>query len=123
MKTDRVTMIVCISFLLLPLCACSRSNFPSGTFATKSGSWILTFTDEGNFTFTEFSTIATEGTFSIQANELTWETDSFCDRIGAGKATYIWTFEVDTLLFQVKGEDKCAGRLSVLDNVSYHKEQ
>jgi lysophospholipase L1-like esterase len=92
--------------------------FPEGAFAAKDGDWVLAFDDDGTFTFSESGTVAASGTFSIQANELTWETDRYCDR--AGKATYTWTFENDTLLFQVKGEDECADRLAVLDNVSYH---
>ena len=100
----------------------SGPSFPVGTFVAESGSWALKFTDEGEFTFLESGRVDAVGTFSIKANELTWETDSYCDRGDAGKSTYTWTFENDALLFQVKGDDKCAARLAVLDNVSYHKE-
>ena len=95
-----------------------KSIFPTGMFTAKDRDWVITFNDDGSFT-SGFGEIAVSGTFSIQANELTWETDSFCDR----RATYTWTFEDDTLLFQVKGEDKCSSRLRVLDNVPYYKEQ
>ena len=100
----------------------SGPSFPAGTFVAESGSWVLQFTDEGEFTFLESGRVDAVGTFSIKADELTWETDSYCDTEGAGKATYTWAFEDGTLLFRVKGEDKCAARLAALDNVSYHKE-
>lgn len=100
----------------------SGPRFPVGTFVAEAGSWVLTFTDEGEFTFFESGRVDAVGTFSIKANELTWETDSYCDRGDAGKSTYNWTLEDDTLLFQVKGDDKCAERLAALDNVPYHRE-
>jgi hypothetical protein len=93
------------------------TGFPTGVFAAKDGAWVLTFDDDGSFTFSESGTAVTSGTFSIRGNELTWETDDYCDR--AGKATYTWTFENDTLSFQVKGKDNCADRLAALDSIPY----
>jgi lysophospholipase L1-like esterase len=94
------------------------SGFPKGTFSAKDGDWVLVFDNDGSFKFSESGVVAASGNFSVQGNEFTWEADSYCDR--AGIATYTWTFENDTLLLQVKGEDECADRLSVLDNVPYH---
>jgi hypothetical protein len=99
-----------------------KSVFPTGTFTAKDGDWVLTFDDDGSYTFSEYGTVEASGIISIQANELTWETDSYCDPKGAGKATYTWTFEDDVLLFLVKGEDKCVDRSSVIDNVAYHRQ-
>jgi lysophospholipase L1-like esterase len=95
-------------------------NSPKGRFAAKDGDWVLTFDDDGRFTFSESGVVAASGTFSIQGNELTWETDSYCGNAALMKATYTWTFENDTLLFQLKGKDNCADRLAVLDNIPYH---
>jgi len=100
-----------------------KSIFPTGKFTAKDGDWVLTFDDNGSFTFSEYGNVAASGTFSIQAKELTWETDSYCDPRGVGKSTYTWTFKDDTLVFQVKGEDKCSDRLGVVGNIPYHKEQ
>jgi len=69
----------------------SGPRFPVGTFVAEAGSWVLTFTDEGEFSFLESGRVDAVGTFSIKANELTWETDSYCDRADAGKATYLDT--------------------------------
>ena len=106
---------------LLVGCSGTETDFPEGTFSARNGGWVLTL-DDGSSTFSEYGTVEAIGTFSIQANEVTWETDSYCDPEGAGKATYTWAFEDDILLFQVKGEDKCSGRLGALDNVPYHLE-
>jgi hypothetical protein len=98
-------------------------NFPTGRFAARDGGWVLTLDDDGSFIFSESGTVAASGTFSIQGSELTWETDSYCGNAASMKATYTWTFENDTLLFQVKGKDNCADRLAVLDKIPYHKEE
>ena len=83
---------------------------------------MLAFDDVGSFTFSEDGTVAASGTSSIQANELTWETDSYCDAEVTGKATYTWAFEDGILLFRVKGDEKRAYRFGVRDDVRYHKE-
>jgi hypothetical protein len=95
--------------------------FPTGRFVAEDADWVLTLDDDGSFTFSESGVVAASGTFSLRGNELTWETDSYCDR--AGKATYTWTFENDTLLLEVKGEDECASRLEVLDDIPYQREE
>ncbi len=123
MNKSRVNGSICVSLLLLSLCACASPSFPYGTFASESGTDQMVLNQDGRFTYLESGTVVTAGTFSIQGNELTWETDSFCDEKGAGKATYTWTFENDTLVLQVKGEDRCADRRYVLHGAPYHLEQ
>jgi hypothetical protein len=71
----------------------------------------------------DYGEVEARGKFSIQGNELTWETDSYCDQSDAGKATYIWTYENDILQLQVKGKDKCSERYRRVDNFEYKKEQ
>ena len=120
MNKNHVNMIICILLLLLPLSSCSESSFPTGTFMSDSGDYQFTLTDDGSFTFSEAGFVAARGTYSIHANEFTFETDSFC---GEREATYTWTFENDTLLFSVKGKDYCSARLLTIDQIPYHKEQ
>jgi hypothetical protein len=108
--------------VLLVGCGSTATDIPTGVFSARSGIWELTLDDDGNSTFSEDGIVEVSGTFSIRANELTWETDSYCDLRGAGKATYTWTFEDNILLLQVKGEDRCFDRLDVLDNIPYQKE-
>ena len=119
-KSHTRIIIICI-LLLLTLCACSKSGFPTGTFKTESGISVLVFEDDGSFTFSEAGTEETVGTYSIDGNELTWETDRYCSVLG--KATYVWTFENDMLLLQLKGEDKCDGRRGAVDNIPFYREK
>ena len=123
MNKNHVTTIICISVLLLPLASCVKSSFPTGTFVAKSGDYRFMLTDNGSFTFSEFGQVVARGTYSIHANEFTFETDSYCDGIGAGKATYTWTFKNDKLLFTVKEKDKCYDRFGTINLLPYHKEQ
>jgi hypothetical protein len=120
MNKNHVKMIICILLLLLPLSSCSESSFPTGTFVSDSGDYQLILIDNGSFTFSEFGTVVARGIYSIHANEFTFEMDSFC---GEREATYTWTFENDTLLFSVKGEDHCSARFITINHIPYHKEQ
>jgi hypothetical protein len=99
------------------------TGFPTGTLVAYSGFYQFMLTDDGSWMFSEGGYVVAKGTYSIHDNEFTFETDSYCDGAGAGKASYIWTFKDDTLLFQVKGEDKCVGRYYSMHNIPYHKEQ
>jgi hypothetical protein len=101
----------------------SGPSFPPGTYVAESISATLKLADDGRFTFSESGTVVATGTYSIQGNEITWETDTYCERVGAAKATYVCSFKDDTLLFQVKGDDRCADRLRVLNDVPYRKEE
>ncbi len=120
MNKKLVTMVICISLLLLLLSACSKSSFPTGTFVAEDGFYQFMLADDGSYTFSERGTVAARGTYSIHANEFTFETDSFC---GDREVTYTWTFENDTLLFSVKGTDYCSARLLSIEQIPYHKEQ
>jgi hypothetical protein len=121
MNTKNVKILVIVSLLLLLLVSCSHSSFPTGTFTYESENWTLILSDDGSYTFLENGTVEASGTYSIQENTITWETDSYCDKQKAGKATYTWSFKNETLFFTVNGEDKCTDRQSVLDNIPYSK--
>ena len=110
MNKNHLIMISCILPLMFLLSACTTLNFPTGSFLSEDGDEQLDFTIDGRFTYYLMGTVDTVGTFSVQGDELTWETDRYCDANGPRKATYTWTFENDTLVFQVKGEDRCYAR-------------
>ena len=109
--------------LLLQLFACTISNFPTGTFTNLTGSYRLILQGDGQSIFMENDNIEAEGTYTFHADELTWETDSYCDPRGFGKATYTWSFENDKLIFKVKGEDPCLDRYSALHLMPYQLEK
>jgi hypothetical protein len=125
-------MLLLFTMLVATACVSSAGDttkFPTGTFVTDSGRYQIILTDNDSFTFLESGwgganfSVAARGTYSIHTNEFTFETDSYCDGIGAGKATYTWTYKNDTLSFTIKGEDKCSARLDSMVNDPFHKEQ
>jgi hypothetical protein len=96
---------------------------PMGTYSAKDGDYILELGDDNSFTFTENGSYITSGTFSQNGNEITWETDLYCDQLNSGKATYTWTFTNNRILFRMKGTDKCHDRMGVYLGVPYVKQQ
>ena len=118
MNKNHLIMISCILPLMFLLSACLRSNFPTGSFLSEAGDEQLDFTIDGRFTYYLGGKVDDVGTFSVKGHELTWETDRYC---GDEKATYTWAFENDTLVFQVKGKDKCSARFGSLHNISYYR--
>ncbi len=94
----------------------------AGSFATEDGSWVLSFSEYYSYTYTVDGAVETAGLYSIKDNELIWLTNSHCDRRMAGVAIYIWTLQDDTLVFHVKGDDRCQDRLTTLDDVSWYRE-
>ena len=117
-------MIGCFLPLMFLLSAClTGPSFPTGTFVSEYGYYRLMLTDNGSWTFSEYGHVAATGTYSIHANEFTFETDSYCDGMGSGKATYTWTFKKDTLVFTIKGKDKCSPRFGTTHSIPYNKEQ
>jgi hypothetical protein len=60
--------------------------------------------------------VVTQGTYSIDGDQLTWENDSFCKTVSeaAESATYTWTADGDLLTMIVEGEDLCTVRVRVI---------
>ena len=114
--------LIAIILLVLILAACASQSFPHGTFAPQFGPYRVTFKDDGSFVFTEGGVVASQGAYSIQGNELTWETDSHCAAQGAEVATYTWSFDNNQLVLKVKGTDDCADR-APLYSVPWHLQQ
>jgi len=99
--------IVFILFVAATLCACSNNGFPIGTYTFNQ--FVTEYRDDGTFTMWENDEIVTEGTYSVEGDEVTWK-DSFCDAAYAGPATYRWSADDQGLKFVVIGEDRCEGR-------------
>jgi len=126
MKKKHITRVICIMFVLTVLSACGtssvQSSFPTGMFLSESGPFKTEWREDGTYTSWMNGQEITSGTYSVNGNELTYESDSYCDSLGAGKATYAWTLEDDTLTFELKGEDECSDRIGTLHQISWHKE-
>jgi hypothetical protein len=109
---------VCIILLVL-LSNCGKSEFPAGIYVREIGGEKFTFTTDGQWNFDG----GNRGTYTIENNVLTWETDEHCDSRGYNKATYKLTLEKDVLTFELVGEDKCSDREAMLVRSNWLKQE
>ncbi len=120
-KTPFIPIIGTVLLLLL-FSACSKPNFPYGTYLSENEFYLFKLNEDGSdiFAYAKSGSVIAEGTHSIKGNEITWETDSYCDEPRSKKASYTWTFEDGVLKFLVKGVDACSSRYKVLNNKSFY---
>jgi hypothetical protein len=134
MNKNRVFGPIILALLLLILCACSGKKsppvakppagpmFPYGVYISQTGDYILEINVDGSFSRTAPAAtgfLPSTGTFSVQGKELTWTKDSYCDKPGLGNATYTWSYENETLMFQTKGTEPCDMRMQELNYIRY----
>ena len=124
MNRKYLSIIVCILLMLVAVSACGEPEFPTGTFSIEGGNRKFEFMEDGKWIAREGGAIHTMGTYSVQGNEFTWERDQLCDSSTgkSTKSTYTWTFKSHTLLFEVKGEDKCPMRYIEINSTPLYKE-
>jgi hypothetical protein len=104
-----VWTIVVILFVAATLCACSSNKFPTGTFT--HGDTSIEIRDDGTYTLMDGDEVLTEGTYSIQGDQIQYITDSYCDAENAGPATYKWQYDEDKdILSYELIADNCEGR-------------
>lgn len=111
-----VWTIIFILFAAATLSACNNDGFPNGTYSHNQ--FVSEYRDDGTFTMWENDEIVTEGTYSVEGDEVTWK-DSFCDAENAGSATYKWSADDRGLSFDLIGEDLCKGRRDSLSVTWY----
>jgi hypothetical protein len=102
--------IVVILFAAATLCACSSNKFPTGMYTYYSAS--VEYRDDGTYTLMSGDQVVTEGTYSIQDDEIQFS-DSYCAERDANPGTYKWQFEDGKLSFDLI-EDPCAGRVEAV---------
>jgi hypothetical protein len=104
-----ISILLFMYFIVLTGCG---QKFPRGKFQAEEPGDIVTldFTNSSEYRVYVNGGLVDIGTFSIQGNEIIWETSTYCKARGSEKATYTWTLDNDTLRFQVKGEDNCGPR-------------
>ena len=66
---------------------------------STDASETIEFKSDGTFVLADGAAIVTEGTYSIDGDQLTWDTDSWCKNVSADaeSATYTWTQDGDLL--------------------------
>jgi len=95
------------------------STIPFGTYYSERKPYRLIFNADGTWSFLEDQAVMSSGTYSVQDGEVTWLTDSYCDKSGTEPTTYMWTFTDDNLVLKVKGRDTCVSRNRVIDSLQY----
>jgi len=104
--------ITCVLLVAVSLSACSSKEFPTGTYSRQAGT--VEYRDDGTFTYMFGDEVITEGTYSIEGDEILWINDTVCDAENAGSARYKWQHEDGVLSFELVGEDFCEGRREVM---------
>jgi hypothetical protein len=104
--------ITLVLFVAASLSACTSEEFPTGTYTRQD--LTIELRDDGTFTYMGGDEIITEGTYSIDGDEIQWINDTWCDAEYAGTATYKWQHEDGVLSFELIGEDLCEGRREVM---------
>jgi hypothetical protein len=120
-KIVRVAVIALATFGLFAACSDdgSTNEFPVGVYhqqGSTDASGTMEFKSDGTFVLADGDEIVTEGTYSIDGDQLTWDTDSWCKDISAEaeSATYTWTQDGELLTMTVEGEDLCTDRVNTI---------
>ena len=120
-KVLRVAIFALASLGMFAACSDdgNTNEFPVGVYhhpGSTDASGTIEFTSDGTFVLADGDEIVTEGTYSIDDDQLTWDTDSYCRNISADaeSATYSWTQDGDLLTMTVEGEDLCIGRVDTI---------
>ena len=118
MKRHLTCAIVVVAALgMLGGCSDDEDEFPTGKIVPVSA----TSTEEGYFEYKSDGTYVgidgagdmfTEGTYTIDGDEITFENDSFCEASAPGSNPVTYTFEWDgeMLTFGDNPDDTCADR-------------
>jgi hypothetical protein len=107
--------IVLILFVAATLCACSSEKFPAGKYTYGTAS--VEYRDDGTFTLMSFDEVVSEGTYSVQGDEIQF-TDSFCAEQDANPGIYKWQHEDGKLNCELI-EDPCSGRVEATSHPWY----
>jgi len=122
MKKFAFTITLFCLCMLLASCAQgldSGSKFPTGIMVLEVDPDIkLEFKEDGTYLYSSGNDILSIGTYTVRGNKVTWTSDSYCDWLDAGQATYRWTYkefvgypeDVQKIFFEKIGEDKCTDR-------------
>jgi formylglycine-generating enzyme required for sulfatase activity len=111
MKKAILPMVVSL-FVAAALSACSINEFPTGKYTYLTAS--VEYRDDGTFTLMSYDEVVSEGTYSIQDDEIQF-TDSLCAEQNANPGTYKWQYEDGKLSCELI-EDPCEGRIEALSH-------
>jgi hypothetical protein len=99
------------------------NEFPTGVFVHETRrDWTLQFNDDGSYAFRVNDLVDATGTYVINGNQYTEDTDYLPCR-QTRTATYTWAYDGSRLTFHLAGEDNCAERRGSLDGVTWIKQE
>ena len=119
MKSNGLKQYIAVLLFLFILTACSSRTFPMGVYEAKKSGAQMEFMKDGSFIYTDDGVVWARGTYSIDGNELIWETDSACDESDRERSTYTWSYENGLLVLEAKGEDLCEGRVQSVNQLEW----
>lgn len=109
------------------LSACgSPAEFSPGKYSTvhEGQSWVLDLNPGGSWTGTFSGKLLTAGTYTIDGDQITWQTDSHCEETGyPGAATYRVREQDGRYSFSLRGRDPCRSRQVILEDEIYQLER
>lgn len=113
-----------LSLFLISVVACTStgtSQFPTGDYTAKLEGHEITlrFESSGDFAIFRNGDEYAQGTYSVNGNRLTWLTHSACPSPESETATYYWTFEDQSLTFNLVDRDDCISRLYMIEKLPY----
>ena len=123
MKNNWLKQYIAVLLFLFILTACSSRTFPMGMYVAKESGAQMEFMEDGSFIYTDEGVVWARGTYSIDGNELIWETDSSCDESGIERSTYTWSYENGLLVLEEKGEDLCEGRVRSVNQLEWENQE
>ncbi|MEJ2486273.1 MAG: hypothetical protein P8Y68_11110 [Anaerolineales bacterium] len=119
MSKKLLLCLISLAAILFLLTGCSQEEFPAGkSIVTEYRDQKLTiyFNADGTFQFVwpDRGGLATDGTYSVEGNKLTFESDSTCEEQGHPGHTYEWKITDDQIAFEPVGDDPCFDRLGTM---------
>lgn len=121
MKRHLTCAIVVMAALgMLGACSDDETEFPTGKFvpvtATSTEEGYIEFTSDGTYVVNDEFGNTSEGTYTVDGDEMTIENDSFCETVAPESNPVTYTFEWDgeVLSFGDNPDDTCTARVETL---------
>jgi hypothetical protein len=106
MKKTITLIFTSLLLMTFPLSACAGNQFPTGLFQHDLiRDFFFEINKDGTWTYYLDTMVVASGTYSIRGNEFIVETDQVNPSINPDAATYIWSYNNDILMLQLKGEN------------------
>lgn len=121
MRAHTTAVLAGVALLsLMAGCSDDTSEFPVGVYHpidSSESEGTMEFKSDGTWILQSGSgTVYSQGTYTVDGDKLTWETDSYCKNTNADaeSAVYTWTQDGTTITMTQDGTDPCDARVEVI---------